>query len=510
LQFFYLGLSALAGAVAVTGWAPLGWWPLALIAFALLLWLVDAAQTITTALLTGLAFGLGLHGVGHGWMYSTLHARAGLGSLAAGGSMLLFLTYLAAFTAIPCGLYKWLSGRSTAALATSSWKGPVCFAGLLMLGEWARSLLFNGFTSLSLGYGLIDTVLAGYAPVAGLYGVGLAGFCVAGLLTRVMGSPRDRWPAWLGVFVLMLAGAALVRIDWVEPKGPTLSYRLIQSHVARGRVPDAASVADGTQRVMRAILQAPADIVATPETAFPAYLQQLPGDTMATLQQFAQSTGSHLFLGLTTFAANSDGHNSVVQIGPGTDTGVMAQYNKVRLMAFGEYSPAGFGWFTRALTVSMKDMSAGRLDQAPFSVIKQGVTQRIGTLICQEDLIGRDARRWADSAELLLNPSNLSWFDGALPMAQGLQIARMRALEAGRPLLRVATTGITAHVDMHGRVQEQLAPNREETLAGRIQPATGRTPYVSWGDGVAVALGGACVLLGWRRRPSSMAPRVRG
>lgn len=188
-------------------------------------------------------------------------------------------------------------------------------------------------------------------------------------------------------------------------------------------------------------------------------------------------------LGIPTTAANSDGHNSLLHLAPeGPDrAGSIAQYHKVRLMPFGEYSPWGFGWFTRDLAIPLKDLSAGAESQSTFRI----GPQRAGVLICGEDDLGDEARRWVRSegqASILINPSNLGWFEGSLAIEQRLQIARMRAIEVGRPVLRVANTGVTAHIDRQGTVVERLAAEREGELSGHIQGYSGLTPYAKGGN----------------------------
>lgn len=485
-------LAGLFGALAVLGWEPFGLWPLALASYGVLFWLVQNTAKASLAGLIGLVFGIGLHLTGHSWIYTALHTKAGLGVIPAVLSTLLFLVYLAAFTAVPCWLSRAIYRNETHPSQTlqSCFVQVTLYAGLLTLGEWGRSLFFNGFTSLSLGYCLIDTWLAGYAPIAGLYGASWVGLYIAGLLPLLATTHRLTRSAGIGgILLFALSGWMLNQIQWTLPAGSPLSYRLIQANVAQERKFDPFYSRQQVQRLVEIIEQAPANIIATPETAFPLFLNELPGDTLPRLRQFSQHTDSHVFAGIATAAANADGYNSILQIAPHSDSGEMAQYNKVRLMPFGEYSPTGFGWFTRSLHISLKDMSAGEMNQPPFVVTtRSGDVQSLGALICQEDSIGRDARHWSASTSLLLNPSNLAWFEGSLAIAQRLQMVRMLALEVGRPILRITNTGITAHIDARGKIVKQLSIAQEGVLSGKVQPVKGLTPYVYGGDGLAASL----------------------
>lgn len=476
------------GGVSVLGWAPWAWWPIALLGYAGLFHLISRERAPFRAMVIGLAFGLGLHAAGHGWVFGALHDKAGLAWTPAALGSACFVVYLALFTALPCGLFAVLQSRQPPRTMPD---GPVealllavSFASLISAGEYARSLFFNGFTSLSLGYALVDTWLAGAASVAGVFLVSWLGLgCAAVLVLAMQGGMTFRFVGAGLVVAVSAASVYLSSVSWVQPLGPALSYRLLQVNVPQQRKFDAAHTHELVLRTAELIERQAADLIVTPETAFPQFLTQLPQGVLARLRAFSLKTQSHLMLGIPTTAANSDGHNSVLLLAPaGPDKkGSISQYHKVRLMPFGEYSPWGFGWFTRYLAIPLKDLSAGLASQPPFQV----GPQLAGILICDEDGLGDDARRWVrgeGGASMLINPSNLAWFEGSLAIEQRLQIARMRALEVGRPILRVANTGVTAHIDRQGNVVEKLAAETEGELSGKIQGFSGLTPYATSGS----------------------------
>ncbi|RZI43944.1 apolipoprotein N-acyltransferase [Herbaspirillum sp. HC18] len=489
-----------AGMLAVFGWAPFGWWPLVLASYAILFGLIHRTDKTIEAGLIGMAFGLGLHLTGHGWIYTALRTKAGIGVAPAGLGTALFLGYLSAFTAIPCWLNCILIGRhNLPRFAKTQYRlaSIVAFACLLTIGEWARSFFFNGFTSLSVGYSLVDTWIAGYAPIAGLYGVSWVGLCIAAMLhcAVVVSSKWAIMAPGIGIAILALTGWGAQQVHWTQASGKPLRFRLIQTNITQVHKFDPLYSGRQVRRLVDLIEEEPADIIATPETAFPLSLNELPAETLTRLQHFVEHSRSHVFAGIVTSAADANGYNSLLHIAPSTNSAAITQYNKARLMPFGEYSPVGFGWFTRMMSISLKDMSAGRANQPPFLMAAQDETQILGALICHEDLIGRDARRWGESANIILNPSNLAWFDGSLAIGQNLQIVRMRALEIGRPILRIANTGVTAYLNAQGDVVSALPTEREGVLSGVVQPAKGRTPYVQFGDNLMLALSTVGILL---------------
>jgi apolipoprotein N-acyltransferase len=499
-------LPPLAGALCVYGWAPFEWWPLSLLGFAALFLLLVAAKTPLSAAFLGFSFGLGMHLTGHGWVLNTLNTKAGLPLIYAAFCTFIFAAYLALYIAVPCMVWHMTtSGKQSrhARIEATSHKiwgwgktigMGVIFSSLLTIGEWARSLFFNGFSSLSLGYSLIDTWLAGYAPVLGLYGVSWLGYFIAALGASALVFFKN-W-RMTGVLSMCLFGAGfvLVQVEWARPIGAPLTYRLVQSNIPQERKFDPSYASRHLDQLLNSITRQPADLIITPEIAFTAYINELPGETLSRLRRFSSRTGSHLFLGVATSSTNGAAYNSLVHIAPEQES--LTRYDKVRLMPFGEYSPLGFRWFTDSLHIPLKDLNVGAEIQAPFVV----GTHRIGTLICSEDLVGRDALRWLPEAGVLLNPSNLAWFEGSRAIAQLFQNTRMRALEAGRPILRVTNTGITAHISPKGAVLDELLDEREGTLVGTVQPMRGRTPYAIWGDRLIIVVCLVALLLFVMRR----------
>lgn len=476
-------LSFLVGVVGVAGWAPMAWWPLVLLSYAVLAVFVMKSHSVKQAANIGLVFGIALHVVGHGWIYTGLHSTVGMAVIPAMLSSAGFLLYLALFTAVPCLVWRWIYNPTAPHFSKLS--ATALLASLLTVGEWGRSLFLNGFTSLSLGYALIDTWLAGYAPIFGTYGLSLIGFggsSAIGCFLQSRVTKKSVAGLSAGVALVFGSGYGLSHLHWVSAAGGPLSYRLLQANISQQHKFDPRFASEQIQHYVAAIEKQPADLIVTPETAFPLYLNELPGDAMVRLQAFSQASHSHLLLGIATRAANSDGYNSMVHIAP--DAQELTQYNKVHLMPFGEFSPAGFAWFTSSLSISLKDLSAGSPDQPPFTI----ASQKIGSIICDEDLTGDDVRRWLPEVTLLINPSNLAWFEGRLAIAQRTQIVRMRALESGRPILRVANTGLTAHIDDQGQIVNQIAVEHEGVLVGHLQPMQGMTPFARWGDWPVIIL----------------------
>jgi apolipoprotein N-acyltransferase len=358
-------------------------------------------------------------------------------------------------------------------------------------------MLFNGFDSLAAGYLFSAWPLRGWVPVLGVYGCSLlfyASSAMAGA-TWVAGRGSIRWSATVGCIsvVFVLGGGALLNTkEWVHPVGVPLSFRLIQGGVPQKIKFDANAQERQIVAYTEAITAAPADLIVTPETAFPIGLTEVNPVHLEKMRSFSAATGSNIFLGTPHGDAKGSVRNSVFHIVPGRSE--LPRYDKTRLMPFGEYAPAGFGWFTQRMSVALNDQTPGSSNQVPFVMRTQNAAVHIGVLICHEDLSYADARRWASTSSVLINPGNLAWFEGSLALPQRLQIARIRALETGRPLLRTTNTGVTAHLDAKGQVVSQLNSDAASDLSGSIQPTAGLTPFARFGNLLAVGLSGTLLL----------------
>lgn len=481
-----------AAAASPWAWAPQGWWPLIPLAFGVLLHAAFHARTLRSAFCLGWGFGTVAQLVGHRWMYTAMTAKAGLGHVEAALEFGALGLYLGLSTGVAVLAWKTLlhhenrGHEGISGLVRSS----VSFAVLLTLAEWSRALAFGGFSSLSVGYAFVDTWMRGYIPIGGVwcasFAVLLATALACGLpwlATRVQLSSVS-----LVILGLLAGGAALASITWVQPSGTTLSYRLLQPNVNQDIKFDPAHVTTQLEALTSQLTSGRADIVLTPETAVPLFFTQLPAGLTEQWQAWSTAHTSHLFVGMPILDEAGMAHNAMLHINP--DAQALETYEKVRLMPFGEYTPKGLGWTTRDLAMPLKDLVPGSPDQI---ALHGPGHEGIGVLMCQEELMGADVRRSAVDAGVILNPSNLAWFDESAALAQRLQIVRVRALEIGRPILRSANTGITAHIDHTGQVKT-IAPVRRPTiLRGEVQTMRGRTPYAALGDTPFVAA--ACLWL---------------
>ncbi len=487
----WVAVSFATGCIAPAAWAPMALPVLGLLATAVLAALILRSRNASQAMTVAMAYGIGMHLKGHGWIFHSLMGPVHAGWLISSLGTCLFVLYLASFTAIPAAIFKLSSDRLPYLLR------PWIFASCMTLGEFARTLIFNGFSGLSLGYAFVEQSPKHWIAAFGVYGLGWLAYLTAASVAVACLYCAVRHVLVVLVYAVVLygGGVLLAKVQWVAPMGDALKFRLMQSNVRQDDKFRPEHKMTQLRNYMEWIKQDAADLTLTPETAFPMLFNETPVDYLQSLQSFSQQTGTHLFVGMPVQSGHSDGFNALFHFNPHNQ---ISRYNKVRLMPLGEYTPMGLGWFSQRLTIPYKDLTPGKKDQPPFDLQMKGHIEqyKVGALICHEDLFGSELHRWLPHATILLNPSNLSWFDGSDALVQRLQIVQARALESGRPVLRAANTGVTAHIDHLGTVKGHLSAGQQGSLSGWVQPMTGQTGYARWGDAPVLWLSFSLLCLG--------------
>ena len=487
-----LGLPLVAGAVAVTGFAPFHWFALPLVSLFALFWVWRGSGSPRQAALSGFAWGLGYFLTGVSWVYVSMHTYGGMPAVMAAIATFAFCAYLAVFPA----LAGWIAVRS--APIDRPERRLLAAVGAMTLTEWLRGWLFTGFPWLSLGTSQAPIGLfSGWAPYVGTYGVTLAccavpAYFLSPSIWRVQGWRHRAVPM---LFILLLFAPGF--IHWTHPAGRPIRVALLQGNVPQ-QMKWEEDVRTRTLLDYRAmIFAADAQVVVVPETALPAFLDQLPTPYLQSLRDHARERGKDLFIGTAEReppgrdGVSTEYYNSLVRIGA---DGRQASFRKRHLVPFGEFVPWGFRWFVDAMRIPMGDFSRGAKGQPPL--LGHGVP--FGVAICYEDIFGEEMIDQLPAAKALVNVSNDAWFGESWAADQHLQASQMRALETGRWMVRSTNTGASAVIDSTGWVVSRLPPFTTGTLYGDVTPMEGMTPYARLGNWPAVLL--ALVLLAVARR----------
>lgn len=476
-----------AGALLACSFAPLDGWPLAILCPAVLMALWQGVRPSEAARL-GFLFNVGTFTAGTYWLYASVHGLGGAPPWVALGLMAALIAIMSAYQALlgycvarwlpPQGAARWLIGMPAA------W----------LLVEWWRGWFLSGFSWLSLGYSQTDTWLASLAPVAGVYGISAVLLVSAGaLVTLVFGSRRERLMAVAVLAAPWLAALALRPIDWTRPSGPPVSVAVLQGAIPQDDKWQDSHEDDILDRYRHLTEQAlGSQLIVMPEAALPDVANDLLG-YLATLDDEARAHHSALVLGTLRVDAEDHYFNSVLALGKR-----VTWYDKYHLVPFAEFFPVPSfvrGWMVD-LNMPYSDLTPGAPRQPPLPVA--GI--RLAASVCYEDAYGSSIIATVRQADALVNVTDDAWFDHASARYQHFQIARMRALETGRFLIRAANDGISALIGPDGEPVALAPQYRPFVLRGWITPRTGATPYVRVGNWGVVTLALAALAYGlWVR-----------
>jgi apolipoprotein N-acyltransferase len=449
----------------VLAFAPLGFFPLALLTFGLLahFWI---GATPRQAFWSGYAFGLGLFGAGVSWVYVSLHTFGAMPLPLAALATFLFCAFLALFPAVA----GWLQARIPAQAAV---RACLLIPAAWTLIEWLRSWIFTGFPWLSVGYASVGWPLQGYAPLLGVFGLSFMTVSLGGMAWLLF--QRQRLLVFATTFIaIIVAGQALRHVHWTEPAGEPVSAALLQGNIEQDLKFRPERYAAILATYVRLAEGAHAKLIVFPETSIPRFLDRIEPEFLEQLAGVARRNGGDLLLGVPYRSRSGEYFNSVISLGSSPPQA----YHKSHLVPFGEFIPPGFGWVLGVLQVPLSDFSRGGHDQAPIAA----AGQRVAVNVCYEDAFGDEIARRVREATILVNVSNVAWFGDSLAPAQHLQIARLRAVETGRMHLAATNTGITAAIDRDGRVLARLPQYTEGRLEVSAQGYAGATPYASYAD----------------------------
>jgi apolipoprotein N-acyltransferase len=486
-------LAFVAGLLMPLGFAPFGWYPLPLLGISLALhaWLI---ATPRRAAWRGWLFGLGMFGFGVGWVHVSIHQFGGNSLPTSFAITFALVAYLALYPALLAALLvrSWRSRRS-------AWRIVLLLAAGWVLLEWVRGWLLTGFPWLALGISQIDGPLSAFAPLGGGLAVGFLATLSSGLLWALFATPRiaGRLLALLVLAGLWGGAFAWGGRDWTAPAGEPFRVSLLQGNIGQSRkwLPEELGATLDLYRALHETSLA-SQLVIWPETAVPVFYENVADGYIDELQATSRLTATDVLLGIPYRDVASDRYyNSMLAL---TDAG-RAFYRKRHLVPFGEFLPFRdlLGEALRFLHVPMADFDRGPADQAPLMLAGQPV----GISICYEDVFSREVRSTLPEATLLVNVSNDAWFGDSIAPHQHLQIARMRALETGRMLLRGTNTGISAIIGPRGEVRARAPQFEVHALHGEVEPRRGATPYVALGDGPMLGLALLLALLALAGRP---------
>ena len=450
-------------------------------------WLVEKAPSLSRAFLYGWFFGIGKYGVGVSWVYVSIREYGGASSELSSLLVLLFVMGLALFSGLTAFLAYF--GKR---LSTISW--TFFFTASFVACEWILTWFLTGFPWLYVGYAFLDTLYEAISPIGGVLLVSFLGVMTA---SSLYGARRDRrllmFPVSSCLVCWMLSG-----IQWTD-LGELKSAALIQGNVSQAtkwNPINAQPILSLYADMMDSVLDV--DLIVWPEAAITTPLH----NASSYLEKISNRMEGALLLGLPIVESLEEknekrqqyGHyNGAVVVGDGH-----GQYAKRKLVPFGEYVPLEntLRGLISFFDLPMSHAVAGSRHQE--LLVASGI--KIATAICYEIVYPQLVAQVSADGNVIVTISNDSWFGSSIGPHQHLQMARMRALETGRYVLRATNNGITAIIDPAGEIVSSLPQFTRGILEGRFYAMYGSTIFVKYSNKIVLGLLTASLVLPWLLR----------
>lgn len=490
-------IAGLAGACATLAFSPFNLWPV-LIPIFIATFSLMRSLTPKQAAWRGGWFGIGFYGTGVSWIYVSIHHFGSAPpSLAFALTALFVMALTLVFTAPQFALYRWLCHRTG---SDDHWAQVLLFSATWVLFEWVRGELLTGFPWIYVGYALIDTPMAGWAPISGVLGLSLLVVLFSSSLAQYLYNRKDRSVLTIVVVAtcLSLIAIPLQSIQWTKKSDESvLSFAAIQGNSAQDLKWTPGHLDEVIERYLS--MTQPfwdRDLILWPENAIPTLYQNV-SSLMEQLNAKSQSTDTSLVLGIPWYEKERF-YNSTVSLGTGE-----GHYFKQKLVPFGEYVP--FESVLRNLiaffNLPMSSFSRGSENQPPLQVAGHPVA----TYICYEAVYPDFSAALARNTGFLITISNDTWFGTSIGPFQHFQMTRMRSLETGRYLIRGTNDGITALINNKGEVVSSIPQYQAGVLTGELPIMSGETPFMRWGSWPVLILCLLCLQTGWKKRRSAIA-----
>ncbi len=471
--------AAIAGSLLTFSYSPFNIWPISILSLAIIFYCCYQENWRNSAKY-GFIFGLTWFGAGISWVHVPISEFGGLPLPVSLLLMLLLSGYLA--------LYPALAFAITSRFRTSDLQGLALFLPLYAVIEYIRATFLTGFPWLSLGYTLTDSPLAKLAPVIGEFGLALTVIILAyGLMLICKNSSK---------LLLIASSIVLLILYFFSGQLHTLHYNnheiklaLVQGNIEQNLKwdptkfwPTMLKYQDLTRKNWDV------DLVIWPEAAIPE-LEVLANEYLTNLDSAAAFNNTALITGIVDYQRDTKAaYNNLIVLGKKNTDDTLGhyrylhknRYRKHHLVPIGEFVP--FEGILRPLAplfdLPMSSFNQG--DRIQKNLTANGIN--ILPAICYEIVFADQVRdNYQANSDILLTVSNDAWFGDSHGPDQHMQIARMRSLELGRPLVRVTNNGITGVFDPITQSEQTLEQFETGVLKTRIKKISGETFYAKYG-----------------------------
>ncbi|WP_375321994.1 apolipoprotein N-acyltransferase [Aliivibrio logei] len=488
-------IAILSGASATLAFAPYSLWPFAFISPLCLLLLLHQ-QTTKRATWLGFFWGLGYFGCGISWVHISIDNFGGMPMAAGLFLMIGLISYLALYPM----LFTFLATRLFSHSSLS--KYLLALPALWLITDWLRGWVFTGFPWLWLGYSQIDSPLSAWGPIFGVEGITAIIIISVGAITYSL--LEKKWWLLLIPAILVVTSFAIKPFDWVTPQPEKVTkVALIQGNINQAlkwlpseRWPTIMKYMDLTRKNWDA------DVIVWPEAAIPALEIEIPS-FLRNLDSAASMNNSTVITGIVGQSPTGNFYNNIISLGVngtnGYDYTQQPRYSKHHLLPFGEFVPFENLLRPIAPIFNLPMSSFSRGDYIQPNMEASGT--HLAPALCYEIVYGEQVREnITPQTDYILTLSNDAWFGTSIGPLQHMEMAQMRALEIGKPVIRSTNNGVTAITDHRGNITKQIPQFTTAVLRGEVVPTTGTTPYRYWGTWPLYLLVMLSLVIAWRKR----------
>lgn len=472
-------IALLLGSIQVFAFAPFQqWWVLYPSFIGLLLLLQRVPKTTKSLLKVSFAFNLSMFIATIHWVYVSMDLFGGMPTILSIFLIILLCAYLAIFPTLAI----WASQRLY--FLTNTQRYLLVFPVFWLLMDWFRGWFLTGFPWAYLGYSHADTPLVGFAPVLGVQGITLAILVICGALTLIVQKQKKLLNIAL-IGTIVVSGHLLQKMRYTELQ-PAIKVALVQGNINQNekwkkdhlypslfKYLDLSEAGDNSDRENELIIW-PESAIAALEIDMQRFLTPLSKEL--------EMKGKTLMTGIIEYdLENNEYLNSIIMLGKlpaGMEYSETSsnRYRKHHLLPIGEFVP--FEKLLRPIApyfnLPMSNFARGTEVQSNLQSGLASFAPALCYEVAYSELLSKNIHK---ETGILLTLSNDAWFGNSIGPDQHLEIARMRAIEFARPILRSTNNGITAIYDDQGDEVGRLPSNQEGVLRKAVQPAFGLTPY---------------------------------
>ncbi|XBC41136.1 MAG: apolipoprotein N-acyltransferase [Buchnera aphidicola (Nurudea yanoniella)] len=469
-------LSILSGGIGVFSFSPWNYWPCSILSLVGLQFFSNKLSYYKSGII-GFFWGIGLFGFGINWMYSSINSINSSSFIKNDLLVSILIIYLSIYPLLFCIILnfanRYLSSIELLFFSPSLWH----------ILEYIRKNFLTGFPWLELGYSQIDSPLKNIGPILGVEGITFILMILSYLF--ILSILQRKFSYITYFFLILVVSHFLYKIPWYKQnKSKNINIALIQTNIPQTlnwNTKDTIKILESYAQLIKKHIKKNS-IIILPESAIP---NSLLGEIkiLNFFKKILQNSNNALISGyIKSYKKNKKEYlyNTIIVFKKNKKNiyNYEIKYKKHHLVPFSE-NILFTKMFLNIFNISIFPFSSGPYIQFPIKV----KNFYFSSSICYEIIFGEQIRdNFFFKSDFLLSISNDVWFGKSVQSWQHFQMARMRALELGRPLIHSSNNGITAIVNANGTINSMLPRFQKSILQKCVTSTSGTTPYSKLGN----------------------------